>query len=525
MDKTWTKNIEQYIEEYTESQYDELLSTNSDFDIFYHLSEGRKGILSWYDFDADASVLEIGGGYGALTSLFCEKCRKVTVTERDAKRAELIKKRLREYDNVTVLTGDFFAALVQEKVIQEKYDYIIIMGLLELQSEPVQYLRDLKKYLSTKGKILLAVDNPYGAHFLAGGTHPTGSGVPFVSLNGWNRCKFTKEKLIGIVKRAGFEGWKLYYPLPDYHFTQVVYSDEYLPQTKISERIQTYYRDNSTLIANEKRILDDAVKNGAFPFVANSFLVECSLNEEVSRVNYAAITLERNNEQSCATKIYGDYSVSKEAIHPEGLSNMKRIAENINDLQRHGLCVVPCQLEDNKLRMPFYNAPLLSSVLDDFIADGKEVFTELFDRLYENILQSSEIVDDRENVLLTEDNHDWNWGPILQNCYFEMIPMNCFYDHGKFIYFDQEFVREKFPAKYTLYRALRNTYIFNKNVQQCVSLDEMKKHYNMEQIWDTLERVDDAFLADIRKKNNPLSGWTRIDYEKIKKNQQFLQNK
>ena len=105
-----------------------------------------------------------------------------------------------------------------------------------------------------------------------------------------------------------------------------------------------------------------------------------------------------------------------------------------------------------------------------------------------------------------------------------MIPMNCFYDKGEFIYFDQEFVKENFPAKYTLYRALRNTYIFHPNAQKCVPLEEMKKHYDMEQIWDSLERVDDEFLANIRKKDNPISKWTKIDNEKIRKNQKRLQN-
>ena len=64
--------------------------------------------MYWYDFNADASVLEIGGGYGAVTSLFCEKCREVTVTERNKERAVVLSERLRDYDNVTVLSGDFF---------------------------------------------------------------------------------------------------------------------------------------------------------------------------------------------------------------------------------------------------------------------------------------------------------------------------------------------------------------------------------------------------------------------------------
>lgn len=497
---------------------------HEEFEHFYHHSENRKGILYWYDFNADASVLEIGGGYGAVTSLYCEKCREVTVTERSAERADLLASRLQGCDNVTVLSGDFFDEGIQRALGDKKFDYIVLLGLLELQKEPVSYLQNLKKWLLPTGKILLAVDNPYGAHFLAGGTDHLGRAKAFEMVNGWGRQHFTRKQLIEVVESAGFAAWKVFYPVPDYHFTQVVYSDEYLPQSKLSERIVPFYRDNSTLVADERKILDAAVANGAFPFVANSFLVECSMDEKVSSVNYAAVTLERNEKQSCITKIYSDKSVSKEAVHREGIPNIERVAANITDLRAHGIETVECKYEDGVIKMPFCEAVLLSSILDDFIAKGKETFIALFEALYENILRSSEVVDFDKNSLLTEENQNWNWGPILKKCYFEMIPMNCFYDNSRFIYFDQEFVKDNFPAKYTLYRALRNTYIFNANAEKCVPLDEMKAHFHMEQIWDTLEKEDDAFLRDIRKENNPMSRFTGIDYEIIRKNQQLLQD-
>lgn len=497
---------------------------NETFDNFYYFSENRKGILCWYDFAENASVLEIGGGYGTVTSLFCEKCREVTVTERNKERAVVLSERLRDHDNVTVLFGDFFDESVQIPLEDRKFNYIVILGLLELQKNSLKYLQELKKRLLPTGKLLLAVDNSYGAHFLAGGTHPVGKGKPFDAVNGWGRKHFTRQQLIAVVENAGFTAWKLFYPMPDYHFTQVVYSDAYLPQTKLSERIQVCNRDNSTLVADEKRILDAAVDNSAFPFVANSFLIECSINETVSAINYAAITLERNEKQSCITKIYDNGTVTKEAVHKDGIVNIERMAANLKELCENGIKTVECECKDGIVKMPFFKAPLLSSILDDFISQGKEAFIELFEKLYDNILRSSEVVDNKKNSLLTEDNREWNWGPILKKCYFEMIPMNCFYDKGEFIYFDQEFVKENFPAKYTLYRALRNTYIFHPNAQKCVPLEEMKKHYDMEQIWDSLERVDDEFLANIRKKDNPISKWTKIDNEKIRKNQKRLQN-
>ena len=520
----WKKDIANYIENYSENEYDEILSRDNRFELFYHLSESRKGILNWYDFEPGTELLEIGGGYGALSSVFCSKCKSVTVTERSVERAAAIRKRLRGHENVTVLVGDLEEPSVRDGLSEDGYDYIVVIGLLELQADPVAYLLKFRRLLKADGKILATVDNPYGAHYLAGGMHPVGNMLPFDSLNGRGRIQFTRKKIIDTVEKAGFATWKLFYPVPDYHFSQVIYSDDYLPQTRLAERIQICSKDTSTLVANEKKILDDAVDNGMFPFVANSFLIECSANEKVSGVNYAAVTLERNKKQSCITKIYADSVVTKEAVHAEGVCNIERIAGNIQDLQAHELDVVPCEVVDGVAKMPFCSAPLLSSVLDAFMEEGQAAFVEVFDKLYENILRSSEQVETKENVLMTEDNKSWSWGPILKKCYFEMIPMNCFYDAGRFVYFDQEFVRDHFPAKYTLYRALRNTYLFNQKAEKCIPLQEMKARYKMEQIWDIFEQTDDDFLREIRKVNNPRSKWTRISVEQIKKNQQLLKN-
>ena len=75
------------------------------FPVYLALSELRRGLFSWYDFGREASILEIGGGYGALTGLFCERAREVVVTERSPYRAQIIQKRYEDRDNLSVYVG------------------------------------------------------------------------------------------------------------------------------------------------------------------------------------------------------------------------------------------------------------------------------------------------------------------------------------------------------------------------------------------------------------------------------------
>ena len=65
------KKIYSYIEKNGDVYYDSLIVGETDWQIFYNLTELRKGILSWYDFPADARVLEVGAAFGTLTGCLC----------------------------------------------------------------------------------------------------------------------------------------------------------------------------------------------------------------------------------------------------------------------------------------------------------------------------------------------------------------------------------------------------------------------------------------------------------------------
>ena len=149
-----------YISQYGNIPYDAVISEETDWQLFYNLTELRKGILSWYDFPSRARVLEIGAGFGTLTGCLCGKCAHVTATERSLYRARAIAKRYADIGNLDVYAGD-----VPDMEFQEPFDYIVLIGILERMGkgsrEPgpyVEYLQFLRGLLKQEGCLLVAVE-------------------------------------------------------------------------------------------------------------------------------------------------------------------------------------------------------------------------------------------------------------------------------------------------------------------------------------------------------------------------------
>ena len=500
------------------------------FPVYLALSELRRGLFSWYDFGREASILEIGGGYGALTGLFCERAREVVVTERSPYRAQIIQKRYEDRDNLSVYVGD-----ILEMTFEKKFAYIILTGILEragkgsFDREPyVSYLQSLQQFLKPGGILLAAVDNRYGLRYFAGMKN-IHTGKVFDSIRKYpegNRGahSFTRKEIDEIWEQAGFDAKKVYYPLPDYRLPQLIYTDAYLPENNLRERLIPYYPDHVSMLFNENLLYDDLVANEVFPFFANSFLVEAvydaATGKGLGKVLYAAVSTDRGKERSFATVIYEDDSVAKIPLYMEGTQNMQQLCAHVQDLAACGLDVVPQTIESGRITMPRMHLPMLSNYIKDIIAQDPEQVKEIVEQLWQNILRSSNETDASKNALLTEDTKHLPWGPILQKVYMELIPLNCFYREGAFVYFDQEFVRENYPAKYALFRALHYIYCFTERAEQYIPLRYFQEKYEMDALWQIFRKEEDRFLSAVRchEAHRVFYGWAYPDGARMQRN-------
>ena len=556
------KKTASYIEKYGDILYDPIIAGETDWQIFYNLTELRKGILSWYDFPAGAKVLEIGAAFGTLTGCLCRKCAHVTATDRSLYRARAIASRYKSVENLDIYAGE-----ATEIPFPEPFDCIILIGLLErmgkgsAEGKPyADYLAHMKKWLKPGGKILFAVENRFGLRYFCGEAEPH-TRRPFDGLNHYPRGtggrSFSRKEIEDLVETAGFGYHRFYYPLPDYKLPQLIYTDDCLPEKNLRERLIPYYRSAKTLVASERELYDDIIENHVYPFFANSFLVECSAKEPAAsgRIRYASVSTDRGEERGFATVIRADGTVHKTPLYEKGRGNARKAYENIQDLQAHGIPVVRhTLLPGDAIELPFVPWPTLSNYIKEIMRDRTEEFLHLLDRIYEYILLSSEPAPEEENAL-PEASGLWmpdsqperakdsgqarefqvdsmdklrvRFGPILKKAYMELIPLNCFYNPqtGDFLYFDQEFVRENYPAKYVLFRAIHYIYCFTPNAERYYPKQRLLQKYEMEDTWEIYLKEEQRFLNEVRNREQyrQFYQWTQIDRGRMLENAKRLE--
>ena len=233
-------------------------------------------------------------------------------------------------------------------------------------------------------------------------------------------------------------------------------------------------------------------------FFSNSFLIECSDSEDFCDVLYAAVSTDRGREDGFATTLHSNGVAKKTALYPEGIRRLESISKNHKELESRNIKSIDSRLSGNTLLMPYIQDDTLSDYLKKIIKADTEKFIILFDRLYEIILQSS-IHAAREYSAFKCNDDSIDLGVILEKAYIDMIPINCFYNNGDFIFFDQEFTKEFYPAKYVIFRALKYTYFFVKDADKYVPIEFMKNRYELADLWDLFEKEEYDFVSRNRR--------------------------
>lgn len=473
------------------NDYEKDINANFSWPTFYHLSKIRQNILNWYPFKNDSNILEIGCGMGAITELLCQKCSSVTSVELSQKRATATYLRCRNYDNLEIIVGN-----LNDINFTKKYDYITLIGVLEYQlqytdsNNPFKdFLKKIKNLLTPNGKLLIAIENKYGLKYWCGMPEDHSS-IPFDGINNYaysNITKtFSKKELDFLIKSSGFNNTFFYYPLPDYKFPQVIYSESYLPRTKsIDNWIPYYYPNSNSLIANEKNLYSDIIDNNVFEFFANSFLIECSSTNvcEDNKPLFITTTPFRKKEYQLTT-IYSDKQGYSKTASEHSLSMLYNIKENHKLLKNNGINICNITINGNCLTSEYIKGISLTQLLlDAYSSNNSEEIYKLWDKIYSEIKTSSnesESLNDIFNsdpalILSSLDGND----KILKYGFIDMIHKNCFFNNGKFIWIDQEWCLNNIPASFILFYNICELYIGNTWINSIISYNDILKHYDL----------------------------------------------
>jgi SAM-dependent methyltransferase len=264
----------------SDKSIDEVLASDNRWPILYHLSPIRQNIINWYPFKDNATLLEVGGGCGAITGALCDGVSEVKVVELSKKRSSINLERNKDRDNLEIFVGN-----LNDIKFKEKFDYITLNGVLEYAgsftdtNEPYKdFLLNIKKLLKPDGKLLIAIENRYGLKYFAGAKEDH-TGKEFDGITGYigneNVRTFGKKELEVLLKESGYPKQDFYYPHPDYKMPLEIYSEKYLPTVHASLENAPNFDANRLELFDEKMAYKGIIENGQYEFFANSFFVVC----------------------------------------------------------------------------------------------------------------------------------------------------------------------------------------------------------------------------------------------------------
>lgn len=512
------REVYKVIEASTSENYMDVIQDDSRWFMFYHLSDYRSSMLRWYPFKKEASVLEIGAEMGAMTGALCDRVKKVTVTENSVFCAEAIARRYCHRDNLTIYAADF------HKIdFKEKFDYIILFGQAEKIS--AEYIDNIMKLLNPNGILLMESENRYGVQNLCGKREPT-TGLAFEAFNCNQGYALHRAELEEILTMSSADNWKFYYPLPDYIAPRAIYTDDVEIGANIKERLSYYTFNDSSLINGGYDIYSAAAANGAFRFVANYFVVEVVKdNNRFTDISYVTLSTTRTRQKSFATIIHTNTDkVEKKPLFPDGLEYAEYLCGNTEYLKRREVPVLFMELHKSSMWMDFVHAPTVQQYAMEIVRNQEPVekFIALLDKMWKYILQSSETVD--QCSFDVGDLSSDDIGPVLKYAYIEMISLNSFWIDEDILFFDQEIVKEAYPAKYILVRNIFNIYGF---IEKCEEYLPKAVLYERYHISEGMLQLCCKLDAELGVSENPyiIEKWLNVSEETMLSNRKLLSYK
>ncbi len=518
----YEEDIKKYINEYSQENYSDILEKDKRTNIAMIFSEMRANIIKWYPFDSNKKILEIGANYGEITQELIKQNHDVTSIEFSEEKIRCIKKRVKDVENLKLI----FCTSLKELELKDKYDYITIIGISEYAEKLgfknlEEMLRWSYKYLATDGKILLAIDNKFGAKYFAGSTRNKNEN-PFAIFKPYIQKDYKlygKSELENILNNSGDIKYKFYYPVPNYNLTHLIYTDEYLPK---HSRYNIYYREDEEILFNELSLIKEAQKNNKFDFFTNSYLIEIAKEDtkfsDIIYVNYSNM---RKKEYKIITKI-SPQIVTKQAYIDEENSHIRQIKQNIIRLKELGFNI--CEEEQNNIIIsPYIAKPTMDEYLKNLLEQDKiNEFKQELDKWYNYINNKIEKNDGIQNILkkYSIDVPEEAKLIILKDGFVDLTFTNVFYNGNEYVLFDQEWYEEGVPLEFIMYRSIKQLFFQHSGLENKVNLNEIYQKYNIERFIPKFDELEEKWQQSMIDKNIMefySEKWTRnISIEDIK---------
>lgn len=459
------------LEAFSNGTNEQLLRHSNQWAVLYHLSDIRENILEWYPFDANASLLEIGSGCGALTGLFSRKVKNVTCIELSEKRSMINAERNKDKENIEIKIGNF-----EDIKLAEKYDYITLIGVWEYAGlyvsgeEPyTTMLEKIKGYLKPNGKILVAIENKMGMKYFNGALEDHTAKM-YSSINDYVGEKkvrtFSKPEIEKILSKVGLDDVTFYYPASDYKLPEVIYSDNMLPQAGDMRYYKKDYADCRVYNFFDASAFDQVCVDSIFDYFSNSFLFICG--EKEASVQFARYNRLRKKQYRMKTSIVNDgdgRKVIKSALHEEAVSHIAALQHNEEKWNGilPGIEYVHGEIVNGQYQTPYIDGMNLDVYFYQYRHSAETIIIKLKGLIQNYLLPNEEqripFVQTREfESVFGSEAPDGEYSLPITNA--DMIFSNFKINQaGGLVNFDYEWIFEfPIPYEYVLWRAVYQLY-------------------------------------------------------------------
>lgn len=492
--------LEGYLNENAKLSFEEYMNKDQKVENLLELSNLRENILNWYPFKENSRILEIEGNLGEITGVLCQNASRIVSIEYSLQKARTIATRYKEKENLEVIAGD-----IKDIILEEKFDYVVIIGIDEKRYKIEEILKYAKEHLNKKGTILISLNNKLGLDQLNGIKDIT------ENQNNEDKCK-TKKEIEKILNKLELNNYKFYYPLPNYKTPNIIFTDKHLPSNESILRDLTLYTENRILSFEEREIYRKILKENEklFPEFANSFLIEISDNIE-NEIEYISFGNSRKEEYRLKTVLL-DKIAYKQNVNEKSKEHLEKIKRNIEILKNSNINVLDSFENDKIISNLVKNEKSLDkNLVMIFKEKGQEEgLNEIvkFKNELENKLEKSEEnctnVFQKYNIEIDEETKSKL--NFIKYGIFDLIFQNCFLINNEYYFYDQEWIEENIPLEFIIYRAI--TYLCNseKDINSKYIFEKLGIDEYLE-IFDKLEtilqqKIKDDIIWKIHAENN-----------------------
>ena len=492
------------------------------------LKELPKALLSWYQFKNNARALFVSGAIPELEVLFD------LLADRGL---DVVYKNIRECTEIT-----------------EQFDYIILAGTIEKTMQPIQLLATMKKLLKKDGKLWIATDNRLAVRYFCGDKDMMFNHV-LDGLDNYARVSekrvetagghaYAKAELTKMIGDAGFTSYHFFSVMPGLIRPQLLISENYTPNECLDVRIFPQYKSPQTIFLEEEKLYATLIANNMFHQMANGFLIECTIDGQLTEVDQITVQGDRAPEEAVATIIKDKKQVIKRALYKTGNAKIELLLSNTEYLKAHNVPVVDAEIDENAFVMPYVEGQIATEYFRDLLRYDKKRFLEEIQRFKAIIENSSEHIsyervnwrqfepgwekrkeddpniDKWENLSRGSEEDKKNIGVILARGYIDIVSINCFYCGNDFLFFDQEFYIENLPANAILIRTIDFIYRDCQEMELLYPKEELLKELHLYEHQKTFRRQGNDFLEKLRNEKE-LSSYhkrTRRNWHTVNEN-------